>query len=33
MKTMEANMSSQTATISGSMVFVWAIFLFFMTIA
>ena len=33
MEPMEAQMSSQTATIAGSMVFVWAIFLFYMTIA
>ena len=33
MKTMEAKMSSQTATITGSMVFVWAILLCYMVIA
>jgi len=33
MKPMEAKMSSQTATIAGSMVFVWAIFLCYMAIA
>ncbi len=33
MEPMEAKMSSQTVTIAGSLVFVWSIFLFFMTIA
>ena len=33
MEPMEAKMFSQTATIAGSMVFVWSIFLFYMAIA